>query len=77
MNSMTIQVENPSILASLKTILSAIDGVRIVKSTTSTAIQEGHEPNDITLSAMKEVEEGKTFGNVDLSSIDGFIASMQ
>lgn len=74
---MTIQVENPSILASLKTILSAIDGVKIVKSTVSVAVQEAYEPNEITLAAMKEVEEGKTSGKVDLGSIDSFIASIQ
>ncbi len=77
MTSMTIQVENPSILASLKTILSAIEGVRIVKTTAPVAIPEAYEPNETTLAAMKEVEEGRASGKVDLGSIDSFIASMQ
>lgn len=83
MTSMTIQVENPSILDSLRTILGAIDGVKIVKTTQSpsgrnaTETTEEELPNDVTLASMQEVADDSILERVNIDSIDDFVKSMQ
>ena len=78
MATLTLQVDNSTILDSLKKILSLMKGVRVI------AIDNDPEPtatadipNKTTLDAMKEAESGKDAGVVDISSIDSFIASME
>jgi len=70
-------------LDSLRTILSAIDGVKIVKTTQTPSgrnteeIVEEEIPNDVTLAAMQEVADDSTLESVNLDSIDEFVTSMQ
>ena len=78
MATLTLQVDNSTILDSLKRILSLMKGVRVI------AIDNDPEPtatadipNKTTLDAMKEAESEKDAGVVDISSIDSFIASME
>ena len=35
-----------------------------------------HEPNEVTLQAMKEAQEGKTEGPIDTSSVEAMLKSM-
>ena len=70
MTTMTLHIDNPAIVPSLRKILSALEGVTITKTK--------HEdvPNDVTLAAMREAESGKDAGEVKLDSIESFVASM-
>ena len=77
-NTLTLIVENPSLMEQLKNVLSLIKGVRIIKDDTS-SIETGVEeiPNHTTLAAMKEAENGNDAGLVDIESLKSFIASME
>ena len=79
MTTLTLQVDNPSILAHLKEVLKALNGVRIVDTDASQAVYGDVEeiPNATTVAAMKEAESGKDAGVVSVDSLDHFIASMQ
>ena len=70
MTTMTLHIDNPAIVPSLRKVLSALDGVTITKTM--------HEdvPNDVTLAAMREAKSGKDAGEVKLDSIESFAASM-
>ncbi len=62
MHTVTIQVDNPSILSSLKKILNALEGVTIVKSGKIASAQK----HDITQTAgyqeaMQDKEAGRTY----------------
>lgn len=71
MTTLTLQIENPSVLAHLKEVLKTIHGVNIIE----TSMEE--VPNAITLAAMKEAENGNDAGAICMDSLDSFIASMQ
>lgn len=60
MDTVTIQVENPTILASLKKILNAMEGVTVIKSARK------KKNKDITQTAgykeaMEDKENGRTY----------------
>lgn len=69
MATVTIQVENNTVLRSLKRILSIMEGVTIIPSSRKKTEQD--ELNATTLKAIKEVKEGKTF---KASSADDLLA---
>ncbi len=75
MDTLTLQVESPSIFEQLKNILSLMKGVKIVSSSPSIALEE--TPNATTLAAMKEVESGHDAGKVSTASLESFMASME
>lgn len=77
--TLTLQVENPSILTHLKAVLKSIRGVKILSNSDSTAKDAVWEevPNAVTLAAMKEAESGEDAGSVSTDSLESFIASMQ
>ena len=70
MTTMTLHIDNPAIVPSLRKVLSALEGVTITKT------KREDVPNDVTLAAMREVESGKDAGEVKLDSIESFVASM-
>lgn len=74
METLTLQIEDHSVMDSLKRILKLIKGVRIVGSSNNTYESV---PNDITVSAMKEAESGHDAGKVNTSDLKSFIASME
>ncbi|MDD5862891.1 MAG: hypothetical protein PUF37_01925 [Prevotellaceae bacterium] len=79
MDTLTIEIDNPTLLEHLKSILGSIKGVKIISSKKAKSSTNEMEdiPNQETLAAMKEVEQGKDAGIVKLDNIDQFIASMQ
>lgn len=80
MTTLTLQIENPSILAQLKDALKAFRGVKIIDSVNNaySSVKAQEEiPNAITLAAMKEIEYGKDAGPVCMDNLESFIASMQ
>lgn len=56
MNTVTIQVENPAILNSLKKILSALEGVKILPQRKSTTRKKGIDE------ALEDVRSGRVSG---------------
>ena len=70
MTTMTLHIENPSIVPSLRKILGALDGVTIEmkKSTCSTrkVAETADIPNATTISAIEELESGKDAGVLKL-----------
>lgn len=79
MTTLTLQVENPSILKHLQAVLKSIRGVKVLSNSNAVANDEIWEevPNAVTLAAMKEAESGKDAGTVSTDSLESFIASMQ
>ena len=80
MTTLTLQIENPSILAQLKDALKAFRGVKIIDSVNnaySSVKAQEENPNAVTLAAMKEIESGKDAGPVCMDNLESFIASMQ
>ena len=79
MTTLTLQIDNPSIVAQLKDVLKSFDGVKIIESASNASTSDNEEsiPNAATLAAMKEIESGKDAGPVSMDSIESFIASMQ
>lgn len=79
MTTLTLQVENPSILTHLKAVLRSIRGVKVFSNNDASAQEQVWEdvPNAETLAAMKEAESGKDAGSVSTDSLESFIASMQ
>ena len=78
MTTLTLQVENPSILIHLKALLKSMHGVKVVSS--SKSIDDGSwddVPNVVTLAAMREAEGGNDAGTVSTENLESFIASMQ
>lgn len=55
MTTLTLQIDSPSILESLKQVLGALKGVRIVTPQTEAA----DIPNATTLAAIDEAKEGR------------------
>ena len=76
MTTLTLQIENPSILEHIRGLLSAVRGVKIIKAVESPLPTSSVEiPNAVTQAAMKEAEEGKYAGVVCMDSIEDFVAS--
>ena len=65
---MTIQIDDPSIIPSLRKVLGAIEGV-VVLPQRKKGIKTD-TPNATTLKAIKDVKEGKTF---KASSVDDLL----
>ena len=74
MTTMTLRIDNPTIFEHLKTVLGLMKGVTIVGVTDKSDVDI---PNETTLSAMKEAESGEDAGNVNIDSVESFIASMR
>ena len=65
---MTIQIDDPSIIPSLRKVLGAIEGVVVLPQRKKGIKTE--TPNATTLKAIKDVKEGKTF---KASSVDDLL----
>lgn len=59
MSTLTIQVENNSVLNGLKKILSVMEGVTIISTKKSVSDQD--KLNSATIKAIKDVKAGKTY----------------
>lgn len=79
MTTLTLQIENPSILTHLKAVLKSMHGVKVLSSNNTSTKDVAWEdvPNAVTLAAMKEAESGKDAGVVSTDSLESFIASME
>lgn len=73
MTTLTLQIDSPTIVESLKHVLSLLKGVRIVSDEESNS----DVPNSVTLEAMKEAETGPDAGLVNMDSLDSFMESME
>ena len=78
MTTLTLEIDNPSILTHLKAVLMAIHGVKIlnVNNTASDENIDSEQPNDVTIAAMKEAKEGNDAGVVCMDSLECFMSSM-
>ena len=78
MTTLTLEIDNPSILTHLKAVLKAIHGVKIlnVNNTASDENIDSEQPNDVTIAAMKEAKEGNDAGVVGMDSLECFMSSM-
>jgi len=74
MTTLTLQIENPSIIPSLRKVLGALDGVTVSKVSHKAAKAE--DPNKCTIAAMKEAQSGKDTCEVKLDSYDSFVNSI-
>ena len=78
MTTLTLEIDNPSILTHLKAVLKAIHGVKIlnVNNAASDENIDSEQPNDVTIAAMKEAKEGNDAGVVCIDSLERFMSSM-
>jgi hypothetical protein len=78
MTTLTLEIDNPSILTHLKAVLKAIHGVKIlnVNNAASDGNIDSEQPNDVTIAAMKEAKEGNDAGVVCMDSLERFMSSM-
>lgn len=78
MTTLTLEIDNPSILTHLKAVLKAIHGVKIlnVNNAASDENIDSEQPNDVTIAAMKEAKEGNDAGVVCMDSLESFMSSM-
>lgn len=78
MTTLTLEIDNPSILTHLKAVLKAIHGVKIlnVNNAASDGNIDSEQPNDVTIAAMKEAKEGNDAGVVCIDSLERFMSSM-
>ena len=78
MTTLTLEIDNPSILTHLKAVLKAIHGVKIlnVNNAASDGNIDSEQPNDVTIAAMKEAKEGNEAGVVCMDSLEHFMSSM-
>ena len=78
MTTLTLEIDNPSILTHLKAVLKAIHGVKIlnVNNAASDENIDSEQPNDLTIAAMKEAKEGNDAGVVCMDSLERFMSSM-
>lgn len=78
MTTLTLEIDNPSILTHLKAVLKAIHGVKIlnVNNAVSDENIDSEQPNDVTIAAMKEAKEGNDAGVVCMDSLERFMSSM-
>ncbi len=79
MATLTLQIENPSILAHLKAVLKSIKGVKVLSSDNASTNEMSLDdiPNAVTLAAMKEAENGDDAGVVATDSLESFMKSME
>lgn len=79
MTTLTLEIDNPSILTHLKAVLKAIHGVKIlnVNNAASDENIDSEQPNDVTIAAMKEAKEGNDAGVVCMDSLERFMSSMK
>ena len=78
MTTLTLEIDDPSILTHLKAVLKAIHGVKIlnVNNAASDGNIDSEQPNDVTIAAMKEAKEGNDAGVVRMDSLERFMSSM-
>lgn len=78
MTTLTLEIDDPSILTHLKAVLKAIHGVKIlnVNNAASDGNIDSEQPNDVTIAAMKEAKEGNDAGVVCMDSLERFLSSM-
>lgn len=78
MTTLTLEIDNPSILTHLKAVLKAIHGVKIlnVNNAASDENIDSEQPNDVTIAAMEEAKEGNDAGVVCMDSLERFMSSM-
>lgn len=78
MTTLTLEIDNPSILTHLKAVLQVIHGVKIlnVNNAASDENIDSEQPNDVTIAAMKEAKEGNDAGVVCMDSLECFMSSM-
>ena len=78
MTTLTLEIDNPSILTHLKAVLKAFHGVKIlnVNNAASDENIDSEQPNDVTIAAMKEAKEGNDAGVVCMDSLERFMSSM-
>lgn len=78
MTTLTLEIENPSILTHLKAVLKAIHGVKIlnVNNAASDDDVDSEQPNAVTIATMKEAKEGTDAGTVCIDSLESFMSSM-
>ena len=78
MTTLTLEIENPSILTHLKAVLKAIPGVKIlnVSNAASDDDVDSEQPNAVTIAARKEAKEGNDAGVVCMDSLESFMSSM-
>ncbi len=77
--TLTLQVENPTILTHLKAVLKSIRGVKVLSDSNTSAKDDvcDEVPNAVTLAAMKEAASGKDAGTVSIDSLESFMSSME
>lgn len=75
MTTLTLQIDNDTVLNHLKSVLKLMKGVTIISSKKGTRKTE-NMPNETTIAAMKEAESGNDAGVVDTQSLKNFMASM-
>ncbi len=78
MTTLTLQVENQTILKHLKAVLKAIDGVKVLSMTdnhTEKELSDEEVPNAETRKAMHDAEKGKD-SIVRMDSLQSFMSSM-
>ena len=78
MTTLTLEIENPSILTHLKAVLKAIHGVKIlnVNNVASEENVDSEQPNAVNIAAMKEAKEDTDAGTVCMDSLESFMSSM-
>ena len=78
MTTLTLEIDNPSILTHLKAVLKAIHGVKILNVNNAASDENiySEQPNDVTIAAMKEAKEGNDAGVVCVDSLEHFMSSM-
>lgn len=78
MTTLTLEIDNPSILTHLKAVLKAIHGVKILNVNNAASDENiySEQPNDVTIAAMKEAKEGNDAGVVCMDSLEHFMSSM-
>lgn len=67
MTTLTLHIDNPAIIPSLRKVLSALEGVTIARPTRTKA----ETPNKTTVKAINEAKQGKTF---KASSVDDLLS---
>ena len=79
MTTLTLEIENPSILTHLKAVLKAIPGVKIlnVSNAASDDDVDSEQPNAVTIAAMKEAKEGNDAGVVCMDSLESFMSNLR
>lgn len=78
MTTLTLEIENPSILTHLKAVLKAIHGVKIINVSNAASDDDvdSEQPNAVTIAAMKEAKEGNDAGVVCMDCLESFMSSM-